>query len=162
MNKMIQSKNALIKMYEEKGLIDFEKNIEYRFKDKTFLIKALSHMSKKGSSLTSKTENKKLGLIGDKLIDLVNYIDRYDIEITQGLIDDSRQSKTKNEDFKQCLDRLGLEKYLFLDPGTSIDTAKNGKNVTSDTIEAIVGAIFLDSNKNFETVSHIIKKKILK
>jgi dsRNA-specific ribonuclease len=49
------------RLYEERQLSKLEETLETSFRDKSLLIKALSHRSPSGSQLTSKDENKRLG-----------------------------------------------------------------------------------------------------
>jgi ribonuclease-3 len=133
-----------LKLYAEKQLGKLEETIKINFKDKSLLIKALSHRSPLGNSLTSKDENRRLGLIGDKLIDLVLFENLYRKGSSLKEMDDARQSTSIGPKLSAIGRNLGLEQYMFFNEGTENHVIKESQSLFEDSFEAIVGALYLD------------------
>jgi ribonuclease-3 len=145
-------------LYTEKNLGEFEEKFGLHFIDKALLVTALSHRSPLGFSLTSKDEMRRLALMGDKIIDLLLFRVLYDRKTTLKDMNDARRY-TENTELDKIADRLGFEKYLFLED--SVDEKIREKSVSfgSDSLEAVVGAIFIDSG--FNTTQQFVDKWII-
>ena len=146
-------------LYTEKQLNKLEETLQINFKDKSLLIKALSHRSRWGSILTSKDENKRLGLIGDKLIDLVLFEKLYRDGASLRVMDDTRQNTSIGPKLNVVARNIGLEPYLFLNEGTEDRVVKESRSLFEDSLEALIGALYLD--KGFEEAVGFVKKYLL-
>ena len=118
---------------------ELENIIKYNFKDKMLLERALVHKS------FSKINNEKLEFLGDRVLGLViskKLLDKYPNE-KEGVID-KKFANLVNK--KTCVDiakRINLKNYLFL--GSSHKNLERSLDkIVSDSLEAIVGAIYLD------------------
>ena len=115
--------------------------LKYNFKDKSLLHRALTHKSYSGDS-----NNEKLEFLGDRVLGLViskKLLDKFPNE-KEGIID-KKFANLVNK--KTCIDiakRLNLKRYIYL--GSSQRNLKRfADKIESDCLEAIVGAIYLDS-----------------
>lgn len=149
-----------LRLYTDKQLCKLEKTLKIDFNDKSLLIRALSHRSPLGSSLTSKDENKQLGLIGDKLIDLVLFENLHRKGASLKEMDDMRQSTSRGLQLNIVARDLGLEQYLFLNDGTEDRVIKESKSLFEDSFEALVGALYLD--KGFIGAVSFVKRHLIK
>jgi ribonuclease-3 len=148
-------------LYEEHCLAELERAIHTNFIDQALLIKALSHGSPYSNPLTSKKENRRLGLIGDKLIDLVLFDKLYRAGIPLMEMDSTRQATSKKEVLNLAARNLGLKPYLFYNDGTEERVKEMSCSLFEDSIEAIVGAIYLDQGFTDAVKfvnEHLIKK----
>ena len=128
-------------------LIDqLEKIINYRFKNESLLIEALTHSS---SKIIKSNENKKnyerLEFLGDRVLGLVlaEYFFQLFPDANEGFLNDYFQ-KYANQDFlSQFAQKIKISDFIKTQKGDNLD---NNKSVLSDVIESIIGAIYIDSN----------------
>ena len=127
------------------NLKNFEKEIGYTFKDKSLLVKALTHTS---YAYENKTESyERLEYLGDSILEFISskYLFKNYENLTEG-------EMTKVRAFSVCEDSLYevSQKHHFLDYvflGKSEQTSTGSKKaILADTVEAVIAAIYLDSN----------------
>ncbi len=122
------------------NLKDLEKIIKYSFKDTTLLTNALTH-----KSLDSITNNEKLEFLGDRVLGLViseKLLEKFPKE-KEGIIDKKFANLVNKKTCSLIASKLNLKKFLFL--GSSHKNLKRSTDkIISDSLEAIVGAIYLD------------------
>ena len=118
---------------------ELEDILEYKFKDNKLLNRALTHKS------FSANNNEKLEFLGDRVLGLViskKLLEKFPDE-NEGVID-KKYANLVNK--KTCIDiakKLNLKNYLILG-ASQINTKRFADKIVSDTLEAIVGAIYLD------------------
>jgi ribonuclease-3 len=124
----------------------FEKIINYKFKNESLLIEALTHSS---SSLVKSNKKKKnyerLEFLGDRVLGLVlaEYFFKLFPDSNEGFLNDYFQ-KYANQDFlSQFAKKIQISDFIKTQKGDNLD---NNKSVLSDVIESLIGAIYLDSN----------------
>jgi ribonuclease-3 len=147
-------------LYSENHLEELEQTLHTNFIDKTLLVRALSHDSPYKNPLTSKRENRRLGLIGDKLIDLVLFDKLYREGVLLEDMDGARQTTSKKEALNLAARRLGLTPYLFYNDGTEERVKETSYSFFEDSIEAIVGGIYFD--RGFEDAVKFVNEHIIK
>ena len=145
--------------YSQKDLQTLEDSLGVNFCKKHLLITSLSHRSPRGDQLFSKKENKKLGLIGDSLIDLLLFEHNYKKKISLGEMDDERQEVAINLHLDKVAKDLGITNYLFLDGGANEKTVQESHKLGSDSLEALVGALYIE--KGFVAAKSFVEKHIL-
>ena len=123
-----------------KSIKDLESIIKYNFKNKTLLNRALTH-----KSYNNDKNNEKLEFLGDRVLGLIiskKLLDKYPNE-KEGIID-KKFANLVNK--KTCVDiakSLNLRKYLYLGSSHK-NSERSADKIQSDSLEAIVGAIYLD------------------
>ena len=123
-----------------KTIKDLESVIKYNFKNKTLLNRALTH-----KSFNNNKNNEKLEFLGDRVLGLIiskKLLDKYPNE-KEGIID-KKFANLVNK--KTCVDiakKLNLRKYLYLGSSHK-NLERSADKIQSDSLEAIVGAIYLD------------------
>ena len=124
-----------------KALKELENIIKYNFKDKTILSKALTH-----KSYDNIINNEKIEFLGDRVLGLViskELLDRYPNE-REGTIDKKFANLVNKRTCTKIAKKLNLKKFLFL--GSSHKNLESSADkILSDCLEAIVGAIYIDS-----------------
>ena len=154
----------------KKNVMDLIQNtIDYPFKNKCLLQQAFIRRSY--SEENGGENNEVLEFIGDKAIDLVvikNMMKRFG-NITNG---DYQEFKTKYQEGKfteikkdlvegkmlaRCIDKLGFNKYLILGKGDQKNNVQEQDSVKEDLFEAIVGAVAIDSDWNFDAIEEVVK-----
>ncbi len=123
-----------------KSFKDLEDILKYNFKNKNLLNRALTHKS------YSNENNEKLEFLGDRVLGLVIskiLIDKYPNE-KEGIIDKKFANLVNKRTCVDIAKKLNLDKYIYL--GSSHKNLKKfADKIISDCLEAIVGAIYLDS-----------------
>ena len=122
-----------------KTIKEFEDILNYNFKDKSLLHKALTHKS------YSLVNNEKLEFLGDRVLGLIiakKLLDKFPNE-REGIIDKKFANLVNKKTCINIAKKLNLKKYLYL--GTSHkNLERSADKIVSDSLEAIVGAIYID------------------
>ena len=158
--------------FEKKELSEAEKKIGYHFNNPELLVQAFTRTSY--AKENEKESNEVLEFFGDKI--LSRYIVKRIAE-TFGCKDESKdseftiQSHEQEGDFTILLnslvsnkhlasrtDILGLRKHRLLGKGENLP--QNEEKPKADLLEAIIGAVAIDSNWN-DTVIEIVRNKLL-
>lgn len=131
-----------------------EEKLNYVFKDKNLLKKALTH-----SSLSNEIggENyERLEFLGDAIIEFVvsDRIYKYEF-LDSGSLTKLRASLVSTSNFSQISNHLELDKYL--QKSKSLNTLS--KKTEADILESVIGAIYLDGGIN--EAEKIIDKYII-
>jgi len=128
-----------------------EKDLKIRFKNKSLIVKALTHKSS-----NQKNNNEKLEFLGDRVIGLAlskKLFDLYPNE-TEGVLD-KRFSKLVNR--KTCSEvawSIKIQNYIIT--GNKKKINKDDEKMLSDSCEAIIGSIYLD--QGYDVVRNYILK----
>ena len=124
---------------------DFEQIIEYNFKDKNLLHKALTH-----KSYNNNVNNEKLEFLGDRVLGLIisnELINRYPNE-KEGIIDKKFANLVNKKTCSKIAKKINIKNYLYLGSSHK-NLERSSDKITSDCLEAIVGAIYLDGGFKF-------------
>ena len=124
----------------EKKIKEFEKILEYNFKDITLLEKALTH-----KSFDNLLNNEKLEFLGDRVLGLViseKLLDKYPDE-KEGIIDKKYANLVNKKTCLMIAKKINLKKYILLGASHK-KLQRSADKISSDCLEAIVGAIYLD------------------
>ncbi|KAL4713178.1 hypothetical protein ACJJTC_018823 [Scirpophaga incertulas] len=170
-------------------IADIEEILNYKFKDPSLLLEALSHSSYIRNRLTRSYE--RLEFLGDAILDflITSYIFENCRQLKPGELTDLRSALVNNVTFAAYVVKHGLYKFLCSQLNPSLDSAiiafvehQEQRNheiiedvlylideddcqaaeyvevpkVLSDIMEALVGAIFLDSLGDLQVVWSVI------
>ncbi len=134
----------------EKKIKELEKIINYEFKKTTFLERALTH-----KSLNNEINNEKLEFLGDRVLGLViseTLLEKYPDE-KEGIIDKKFANLVNKKTCSNIAKKINLKKYILL--GSSHKKPEGSADkISSDCLEALVGAIYLDGG--FKSVQNFI------
>ena len=121
-----------------------EKKIKLKFKDQNILLKSLTH-----KSFDSKDNNEKIEFLGDRVLGLIIAKKLLEIypEEKEGALDKKFASLVNKKKCLEIAKKIELEKYIF------VFNPKNKKikiedKVIADSLEALIGAIYLDQGLN--------------
>lgn len=136
----------------------FEKNIGYVFNDKNLLKTALTHTSYAYENKVKSYE--RLEYLGDSILEFIS--SKYLFENFQNL---SEGEMTKVRAYAVCEDSLykialkhNFSDFLYLGKSEKA-THTNKKAILADTVEAVIAAMYLDSN-SINVVQDFILKNI--
>ncbi|MDD3174677.1 MAG: ribonuclease III [Herbinix sp.] len=146
----------------EEKLLVLESKIGYHFSDPMILLHSLTHSSYANEMrLDKEKNNERLEFLGDAVLELVTseavYMEYK--ELTEGDLTKLRASIVCEQTLSKCARDLGIGDYLLLGKGEDISGGRNRDSILSDTLEAIIGAIYLDGG--FTNAKEFIKGFIL-
>lgn len=143
-------------MFDE-DISELEKRLDYYFRDKKLLIEALTHKSFYHEN-PDKAEayNERLEFLGDSVLGFV--IVEY-LFLLKEKLPESIMAKTKSYIVKEAMlsdiaKNISLGKYLRLGKGEEATGGRTKKSLLADAIEAIFGAVYIDSN--YESAKKLI------
>ena len=124
----------------EKKSKELEKLIDYHFKKKNLLERALTH-----KSYNNKENNEKLEFLGDRVLGLViseKLLEKYPEE-KEGIIDKKFANLVNKKTCSFIAKDLNIKEFMYL--GDSYKgQSRSDEKILSDGLEALIGAIFLD------------------
>ena len=135
-------------------LANFEKNLEYTFKDKNLLIKALTHTS------GSQENNEVLEFLGDSVLNLIVtelLLEKFPNE-NEGFLSLMRSKLVSRKILNKLANGFKLEDFLIL--GESFKNQEIPEDLLGNALEAILGSIFLENG--LQPLRKIFKKKFNK
>lgn len=131
----------------EDKLDELMKTIAYEFKDVNLLKHALYHSSFINEhQMTKEKSNERLEFLGDAVLELVTseYLYLEHPEMPEGNLTKLRASVVCEQALAYCAREIQLGSYLYLGKGEDITGGRNRDSVTSDALEALIGAIYID------------------
>ena len=123
-----------------KKLQELESAIKYSFKDKTLLHQALTN-----KSFSNISNNEKLEFLGDRVLGLIiskKLLDKYPNE-KEGTIDKKFANLVNKKTCANIAKKLNIKKYVYIGSSNK-NLDRSADKIVSDTLEAVVGAIYLD------------------
>ena len=160
----------------EKTIIDaIEKKIGYEFKNKALLIQAFTRESYakeqrvKGIDCNS---NEQLEYFGDSVLNYLVVSGQLDyftktneqtglqVLYKEGKLSEFNSHWTNKKMLSQCIEALGLADYLIMSKGDIKQEANKTDSVKEDLFESIVGAMWIDSDKDVSRIQDKVFKML--
>jgi len=139
-----------------------QSKIGYKFRDKDLLILALTHSSYSNESHLPKYKcNERLEFLGDAVLELVSseFLFCTNRKMPEGELTRMRASMVCEPALAFCAKEIGLGEYLLLGKGEKVTGGSERDSITSDALEALIGAIYLDGG--FANAKEFIHRFIL-
>ena len=124
-----------------------EERIGYRFLDKELLKQALTHSSFTNEQKIYRGKNyERLEFLGDAVLELVSseFLFREYPDVPEGDLTKQRASMVCEPSLAFCARDLELGEFIRLGKGEESTGGRNRDSITSDAMEALIGAIYLD------------------
>ena len=127
-----------------------QKNLSYQFSDIELLSKALTHRS------VSKQNNERLEFLGDSVLGSIISEELYSrhSNIDEGQLSRLRSHLVRGNTLANLAKKLDISENLRLGQGELKSGGFRRESILADTFEAILGAIFLDSD--YLTVKKVV------
>ena len=127
-----------------------QKNISYQFSDIELLSKALTHRS------VSKQNNERLEFLGDSVLGSIISEELYSrhSNIDEGQLSRLRSHLVRGNTLANLAKKLDISENLRLGQGELKSGGFRRESILADTFEAILGAVFLDSD--YLTVKKVV------
>lgn len=156
----------------KKNIIDaIETKLGYEFKDKALLIQAFTRESYakeqrvKGLDVQS---NEQLEYFGDSVLNYLVVCGQLDyftkvmdgtglhVLYKEGKLSEFNSHWTDKTMLSQCIDALGFAEYLIMSKGDINQKANENKSVKEDLFESLVGAMWIDSDKDISRIKNVV------
>ena len=143
-------------------LKELEKRIGYHFQNPELLEKALRHSSYANEHKMNRIEcNERLEFLGDAVLELVSseHLFAQFPQMPEGELTRLRASLVCEPTLAFCAREIELGSFLRLGKGEEMTGGRHRDSVTSDALESVIGAVYLDGG--FEHAKTFIHKFIL-
>ena len=128
-------------------LEELENKLGYHFHDRRLLEHALCHSSYANERHWDKLmNNERLEFLGDAVLELATseYLYQNYPTMPEGEATRTRASIVCEQTLALCARDLGLGEWLMLGKGEELTGGRDRDSITSDAMEALLGAIYLD------------------
>lgn len=144
-----------------KDISKLESKLGTKFNNQDLLLQALTHRSYLNENPDFRLDhNERLEFLGDAVLELVvtEYLYKNHLN-PEGDLTNWRAALVKAETLAQIADDLEINGFLLLSKGEAKDTGRARQCILANTLEAIIGAMYLD--QNYEPVKGFIEKNII-
>jgi ribonuclease-3 len=125
----------------------FEETAGLDFKDKTLLKQAFIHRSYINENRTLGLEhNERLEFLGDAVLELVitDFLYKKYKDMDEGELTSLRSALVNADTCAEVATKLGANDFLLLSRGESKDIGRARQYILANTLESIIGAIYMD------------------
>ena len=144
-----------------KDFAKFEEIIGINFKNKDLLKQAFTHRSYLNEHKDSEiVHNERLEFLGDAVLELIvtEYLYHKYIDENEGDLTSYRAALVNADTMSSAAGKIKMNDFLLLSKGEAKDTGRARQIILANTIEALIGAIFLD--QGYETAKYFISNNI--
>ncbi|SDJ71221.1 ribonuclease-3 [Lachnospiraceae bacterium G41] len=163
-------------MSKKEWLDDIQAQLGYKFKKPDLLFQAFTR--KTYALENGGADNEILEFVGDRALDIIvtkvlmdeygyftedteDYDQREDdneffSNLSEGELTELKKRLVQKRTLADRIDRLGWNKYLILGKGDEQNNIQKKASVKEDLFEAIIGAVTIDSNWNFEEIEEVV------
>lgn len=159
--KKRNSYKGLPSYYKSFDLLSLEKLLGYKIYNPFIYMQAFSHKSFGEFAYNHLRSNERLEFLGDSVLNLVVSESLY-LRLPhqeEGTLTKIRANMVKKEALTEVAEKLKLINFLIYDKKLINDSDEGIKTITSDAVEAFIGAIFLD--RGFEEAKKFILNYIV-
>ena len=123
-------------------LKQLEKLIGYQFHNQELLVHALTH-----KSASPQKNNERLEFLGDSILNMVIATELFKRfpEHKEGELTRMRAKLVKGDTLSNVAKEFELGEYIKMSPGELRSGGAQRRSILADTVEAIIGAIYLDN-----------------
>jgi len=125
-----------------------EQRTGYKFRNSLLLAEALTHPSLGHETQRHHFDNQRLEFLGDAILQLIftEHLYRLFPHFSEGQLTKLRSRLVSREGLKVHAINIGLGTYLMMGRGEEASGGRQRASILADAFEALVGAIYLDSN----------------
>lgn len=141
---------------------ELEDIIGYHFNDIQLCKQALTHSSYANEMKINKLEDyERLEFLGDAVLELISsdYLFKKYSNKEEGALTKKRASMVCESSLALCARDFELDSFILLGKGEECTGGRNKDSIISDVCEALIGAIYLDSD--FDTAKKFVNKFVL-
>lgn len=137
-------------------LFEFEEILGYKFKNISYLKNALTHTSYINEHKSINGSNERMEFLGDSVLGLSvsEFLYKNYKKLPEGVLSKIRASVVCETALAKLASKLKLGDFLFMGKGELMSGGNLKASVTSDAMESVIAAIYLDSD--FATVKSMV------
>lgn len=122
------------------------KLLNLSIENRSYYVQALTHRSYLESNDHRGISNERLEFLGDSVLSLIvaQFLFENFPEEHEGFLTKIRAKFVNRNSLSNAADKLGIAEFIFIGDNLSRTFVNNSKTVLADTLEALIGAIFLD------------------
>ena len=149
--------NYPVGLSKESRFYELEEKIGYHFRNNSLLEEALTHPSL-DTRKTGLRNNQRLEFLGDSVVGcvLAKWLFRKFPDLSEGELSRKKSLLARGRNLAQIARKLNLQNHLIVGKSESKSSGNLRQAVLEDALEALIGAIYLDSN--YSTTERIILK----
>lgn len=135
-------------------------HIILKFKDERLLRRALTHRSYANENPGDSGDNERLEFLGDAILTFLSgeYLYHHHGEMGEDEMTRRRSVLVDEKQLAKFAIDVGLQFKMQLAPGLIRDGGYQNLNLLSSTFEAVIGAYYLDNNRDIEVVRKIVEE----
>jgi ribonuclease-3 len=125
-----------------------EARLRYKFRNPLLLAEALTHPSLGHETQRHHFDNQRLEYLGDAVLQLIftEYLFERFPGSAEGLLTQARARLVSRDGLRQLAVAMDLGRFLMMGRGEETSGGRSRASVLSDAFEALIGAIYLDSD----------------
>ena len=153
---------SFMMVYMSRKLKELEEQIGYTFQDPRLLRRAMMHSSYVNEKHLPKYEcNERLEFLGDAVLELVSseFLFHENEKMPEGELTKTRAAMVCEQALAFCARQIRLGEYLLLGKGEDMTGGRKRDSVTSDAMEALIGAIYSDGG--FASAKELDRKSVV-
>ncbi|MEI6428751.1 MAG: ribonuclease III [Pseudanabaena sp. ELA607] len=130
------------------------------FNDEKLLRRALTHRSFINENFDECGHNERLEFLGDAILNFISgeYLYRQNPEMAEDEMTRRRSALVDEKQLARFATEVGLDFRIRLGEGAKKEGGFTNPNILSSTFEAVVGAYYLDKNRNIEALRPLIEQ----
>ena len=158
---VIRLNSYFVEVQDFMDLNQLEQKIKIQFKDRNLLQSSLTHRSYLNENRRwPNPHNERLEFLGDAVLELITTEYLYsNFPNPEGELTNLRSALVNYKMLSEIASELGLEEYILLSKGEAKDTGRARQVILANAIEALIGAIYLDSG--FEVARVFINEFVI-
>lgn len=131
------------------------------FKDENLYLQALTHRSWVNENIGKRGTNERLEFLGDAVLEFVVSKELFNKfpEKEEGYLTALRANLVNTKNLSELAIKIGIGTEIFLSKGEEDGGGRNNSSLLADTIEAIIGSLFID--QGIKAAENFIKENIL-
>ena len=129
-----------------RNIEELENRIKYRFQDRVYLERALTHSSYNREKNTKHKDNERLEFLGDAFLDAIVGAELFVRmnSVTEGTLTKTRALIVCEKALAEVAREFNLGKYILMGHGEAGTGGRNKDSILADALEAVIGAIYMD------------------
>lgn len=142
--------------------LKFSEKLNVKFNDISLLKRACTHRSYLNENKSAGLEhNERLEFLGDAVLELVvtSFLFRKYPDKNEGDLTSYRSALVNTHSLSKVALHIGVDEYILLSKGESRDTGRARSIIHADTIEAIIGSVYLD--QGYDAAANFISEQLL-
>lgn len=123
----------------------FENIIDYKFKNKEYILEALTHSSYSNEN-KNYDFNERLEFLGDSVLSIVvsEYLFKNEKNLPEGELTKLRANIVCEESLNDVANEIKLGEYILLGKGEEATGGRHRISILADAFEAVIASIYLD------------------